>query len=187
LANQHHLRRSLRAIIAQHHGTSLIGSFYQKACKQAKADGLPAPEESLFRYQYQLPRQKEIVIVSLADACEAAVKSLAGRRPDYQSLLRKAVSTVTPAIRQGNTNQQELLAACVSAVKDEATPALHPEAIMRKIAEIIDGKWLDRQFVEADISTAELEELKRSIQKTILEIHHFRPEYPDTDARRAAK
>ena len=185
LADKHHLRHSVRQAIEQHHGNSLITYFYQKAVQEAKASGQPVPEEQQFRYQYPLPQQKEVVIVSLADACEAAVRALVGRPTDYQSILRKAVSAVTPAIREGTTDQKALLEVCVSAVKDETGTVLTPDTILHKINEIINDKWNDQQFAQADITTAELETLKMSIQKTILEMHHFRPEYPGTAGKKS--
>ncbi|NLF94885.1 MAG: HDIG domain-containing protein [Oligosphaeraceae bacterium] len=180
LADKHHLRRSIRPAIEQHHGNSLITYFYHKAVQQAEAQGQSAPDEQEFRYQHPLPQQKEVVIVSLADACEAAVRSLVGRPADYQSLLRKAVSAVAPAIRKGTTDQNALLEVCVSAVQGETDTALTPDTILHKINAIIDDKWADKQFAQADITTSELETLKLSIQKTILEMHHFRPAYPGT-------
>ncbi len=178
LSCEHNLRRAIRPVIEQHHGNGLISYFYQKAKTLAEKEGQPAPAEQQFRYPHPRPQQKEVVIVSLADACEAAVRSLVGQRPDYQSILRKAVSAVTPEIRKGTTDQQALLEVCVSALKNDPDNTLTPELVLRKITEIIDDKWSDNQFAQADITTSELEVLKRSIQKTILEMHHFRPQYP---------
>ena len=41
-------------------------------------------DEVQFRYQGDLPKEKEMVIVSLADACEAAVRSL--EKPSVQKI-----------------------------------------------------------------------------------------------------
>ncbi len=61
-------------IIRQHHGTSLISFFYQQAV-EGNDKGIIIPEEE-FRYEGPLPQTKEAAIIMLADAVEAAVRSL---------------------------------------------------------------------------------------------------------------
>lgn len=74
LARRYKLKRPLRETIAQHHGTSLVYYFYRKARDQT--DPGQTVGESEFRYPGPRPRRKEIVLVSLADSCEAASRSL---------------------------------------------------------------------------------------------------------------
>lgn len=61
-------------IIQQHHGTGLIGFFYHQALEKEEK-GAPVAEEE-FRYEGPLPQTKEAAIILLADAVEAAVRSL---------------------------------------------------------------------------------------------------------------
>ncbi len=65
----------IREIVQQHHGESLITPFYQKAISEMSKKG-GMPQESLFRYQGPKPQTKEASILMLADAVEAAFKSL---------------------------------------------------------------------------------------------------------------
>jgi putative nucleotidyltransferase with HDIG domain len=74
LARRYKLKRPLRETIAQHHGTSLLYYFYRKARDQT--DPGQTVGESEFRYPGPRPRRKETVLVSLADSCEAASRSL---------------------------------------------------------------------------------------------------------------
>jgi putative nucleotidyltransferase with HDIG domain len=74
LARRYKLKRCLRETIAQHHGTSLVYYFYRKAKDQG--DPGQTVGESEFRYPGPRPRRKETVLVSLADSCEAASRSL---------------------------------------------------------------------------------------------------------------
>jgi putative nucleotidyltransferase with HDIG domain len=80
----------IRELVQQHHGESLIAPFYQKALlemskKEAK------PQESLFRYQGPKPQTKEASILMLADAVEAASKSL----PDWDpEKIRKMIDEI---------------------------------------------------------------------------------------------
>ncbi|MBT9164503.1 MAG: Cyclic-di-AMP phosphodiesterase PgpH [candidate division WS2 bacterium] len=58
-------------IINSHHGTYLVPYFYQEASLKETY-----PKEETYRYPGPRPNSKENVIVMLADACEAAVRSL---------------------------------------------------------------------------------------------------------------
>ena len=82
LARQHHLYRWIRSAISTHHGDDLVRYFYNAAQKQKQQSSDASPViESQFRYTGKPPRAKELVIVSLADACEAATRSLAKPTP----------------------------------------------------------------------------------------------------------
>lgn len=71
IAKQYRLPPDIRDIIAQHHGTTLAGIFYNKA-KELDPDA----KEDDYRYLGPKPESKEAGIVMLADSCEAAVRSL---------------------------------------------------------------------------------------------------------------
>ncbi|RJX29599.1 MAG: HDIG domain-containing protein [Dethiobacter sp.] len=73
LARKERLPLPIIEIIQQHHGTSLISFFYRQAMDNGK--GIAVPEEE-FRYEGPLPQTKEAAIILLADAVEAAVRSL---------------------------------------------------------------------------------------------------------------
>jgi putative nucleotidyltransferase with HDIG domain len=62
---------SVLDIIAQHHGTTNVGYFYQQATKETEAE----VNEADFRYPGPRPRSKEAAIVMLADGVEAAVRA----------------------------------------------------------------------------------------------------------------
>lgn len=75
LARRYKLGRVIRDAIEQHHGNDLVWYFYRKALEHSKETGEPVSEAE-FRYHGQPPRSKETAIISLADACEAACRSL---------------------------------------------------------------------------------------------------------------
>ena len=78
LAKKYRLYRWIQMAIATHHGNDLVRYFYHEAKKQQENDSdAPAVLEAQFRYDGEPPRAKELVILSLADACEAATRSLA--------------------------------------------------------------------------------------------------------------
>ncbi len=74
LATEYHLPREVVDIVRQHHGTSMVSYFYQKAAAAGEA-----VVEADFRYTGELPASREAAIVMLADAAEAAVR--ATRKP----------------------------------------------------------------------------------------------------------
>jgi|GEM_PF-460800 len=61
-------------IIAQHHGTTCVKSFYEKARQQAEDPD--SVRQSDFRYPGPLPSTREAAVVMLADAVESATKNL---------------------------------------------------------------------------------------------------------------
>ena len=96
LALRHKLNRRVVDAIREHHGTTLVEYFYQRACRQerdARAGGdlmnirpedIPKVSEESFRYPGPKPQTLEAVILGLSDAAESASRSL--ERPTIQRL-----------------------------------------------------------------------------------------------------
>lgn len=78
IAKKYKLPPVLLDVIRQHHGTSLIYYFYVKARQQSSPSTprLSEVEESTYRYDGPKPNFSESAIISLADAIEAASRSL---------------------------------------------------------------------------------------------------------------
>ena len=72
LARSHQLPKEIIDLIQQHHGTSLIQYFYEKA-KKLNGDGVT---EEFFRYPGPRPQTREAGILMLADMVEASSHSL---------------------------------------------------------------------------------------------------------------
>ncbi len=72
LAKKHHLPDRLIDFIRTHHGTSLVYYFYKKEL-ESNPDAI---DKSKFRYPGPIPFSKETAILMIADAAEAASKSL---------------------------------------------------------------------------------------------------------------
>ena len=90
LGRRHHLPKPILEAIHTHHGNDLVGYFYRKACQNAAQAGRPAPDERQFRYQAPLPHHKEVVIVEIADICEAAGRAELSRLPSLDRQTVKA-------------------------------------------------------------------------------------------------
>ncbi len=91
LARRHHLGDQIQAGIAEHHGTTLISFFFQKA-KEAEEEGQPVTEVD-FRYTGPKPQSREAALVMLGDAVEAAARSLAEPSPArLQGLVHRVIN-----------------------------------------------------------------------------------------------
>jgi hypothetical protein len=87
LSRQHKLPDILIDAIREHHGTSEMSYFYEKA----KKEGLSVDRED-FRYPGPRPQTKETAIVMLADAVEASSRVLTDPHPSrLRGLVRKVI------------------------------------------------------------------------------------------------
>lgn len=75
LARKHGLPSSFRAIIAEHHGVSLVQYFYAKACAQLREGEDLTELRAAFCYPGPPPSTRESGIIALADIVEAATRS----------------------------------------------------------------------------------------------------------------
>jgi cyclic-di-AMP phosphodiesterase PgpH len=94
LARQYRLPEPIREAITTHHGTKLIRYFYSRAKEREDADH-GAVQESEFRYPGPKPHSKEMGILLLADAAEAAGRTLQDPTPGkIQSMLDQLLKNV---------------------------------------------------------------------------------------------
>ena len=92
IGRNHKLGRAIIDIIQQHHGTSLISYFYEKA-KQLKGEDAVNMEH--FRHPGPKPQTKEAGLVLLADAVEAASRSLENPTPSrLKGLVQKIINKI---------------------------------------------------------------------------------------------
>ncbi len=90
---QHKLGPAIIDGILQHHGTTLISFFYNKAVEEQDAD-MHAVQEGDFRYPGPKPQFKEAALLMLADSIEAAARSLDEPTPGrLTSLVRNIIQS----------------------------------------------------------------------------------------------
>ncbi len=75
MAKEYNLPTKMLPFIEQHHGTTLVEFFYQRACNNAAPDE-PRISETQFRYAGPKPKSKEIAIVMLSDCVESATRAM---------------------------------------------------------------------------------------------------------------
>jgi putative nucleotidyltransferase with HDIG domain len=89
-------------IIKQHHGTSLLAYFYNKAQETSKD---PVQEET-YRYEGEKPQSKEAAIIMLADSVEAAVHAL--EDPTRRKIQRVIEEIIKQRVQDGQLDESAL-------------------------------------------------------------------------------
>lgn len=138
LAYKHHLPRAVIDVIHQHHGTTLVRYFYQRALEASRAPFTPAgrkrsapSEESLtlvpaaapavpdahaYRYDGPRPQFKESAIISLADGIEATTRSL--RQVNAEDLRETIDRIVAERIAEGQLDEAPLTLEEITRIKN---------------------------------------------------------------------
>jgi putative nucleotidyltransferase with HDIG domain len=118
LALTHGLNKQIIDVIQQHHGTSLVYYFYQRAIQQQedaraggkimniREDDIPEVQEESFRYTGPKPQTKESAIVSLADIVESASRSL--EKPTPQKIEQLVNELIEERIADGQLDECDL-------------------------------------------------------------------------------
>lgn len=162
LAHKHRLPRAVIDVIRQHHGTTLIQYFYQRARNGGvRPAAAPSPaagpaesvshdpfprggeagvSETTYRYDGPTPQFKESAIIMLADGVEAASRSL--RR-------------------------------------------VTPQHLGEIIEQIFKHRLEDGQLDEAPLTIAEINQIKNSFTFTLLNMLHARVAYPAAEDKAA--
>ncbi len=123
LALRHRLPRLVVDAIRQHHGTTLVQFFYQRARKELRAPTPGQPEaatvaevpEAPFRYDGPKPQTRENAILFFADCVEAASRSL--RHVTRQSLAELIERLFQERIDDGQLDECPLTFAEIAKIK----------------------------------------------------------------------
>lgn len=116
LASEYRLPEPLRAIIAEHHGTSIVRFFFAQA-----AQGIEDPVEleklkKKFRYPGPPPATRESGIIALADTIEAAARSMPDL--DETGINNLVFKLIADRIQEGELNQCPLTLAELALVRE---------------------------------------------------------------------
>jgi len=105
LARRFKLPRAVQDVIAQHHGTRLVGYFHHRAVKEAEGRE-DAVEDAVFRYTGPRPQFREAALVMLADAVEAASRSMP--EPTTERLQALVQRIITAVFTEGQLDECDL-------------------------------------------------------------------------------
>ncbi|HSB51249.1 MAG TPA: HDIG domain-containing protein [Dissulfurispiraceae bacterium] len=116
LGKQYKLPQTVAEIIQQHHGTSLISYFYQKALEQKKDN---PPLEENYRDPGPRPQSRVAALIMMADAVEAASRTLTDPTPArIAAHVEKMINNIYLA---GQIDECELTLKDISEVKKRFT------------------------------------------------------------------
>lgn len=104
--------------IPEHHGTQLIGFFYEKAKEESEEP--PNPDD--FRYPGPKPRSKETAIAMLADSVESATRAL--QDPSEDRVRDLVGSIVDSKIRDGQLSESPLTLREVKLIQEQFVKVL---------------------------------------------------------------
>jgi hypothetical protein len=115
LAREAGLPEQIVDIIPQHHGTKLMTFFYEKARKLADPALGPIKEED-FRYPGPKPQTREAAIFMLADAVEAAARTV--EEPTAKRLKEMIRKVTNSIVVQGELDSCDLTFADLDRIQD---------------------------------------------------------------------
>ncbi len=116
LARQHGIPTVVTDIIQQHHGKSLIAYFYQKAVEEGTVDSL---HQENYRYPGPKPQTRVAALVMMADAVEAASRTLIDPTPARISALVDRI--VNNIFLDGQIDECELTLKDLSEIRKKFT------------------------------------------------------------------
>ncbi|HVG07291.1 MAG TPA: HDIG domain-containing protein [Thermoanaerobaculia bacterium] len=115
LAREHGLPQVIQDAISQHHGTRLIKYFYHRAMEQKDPEALEVTEDK-YRYPGPKPQNKVMGVLMLADAVEAASRTLAEPAP---AKIRGLIQTILEDIlKDGQLEHTDLTLSDLRTVSD---------------------------------------------------------------------
>ncbi|MEA2024403.1 MAG: HDIG domain-containing protein [Actinomycetota bacterium] len=120
LAKRYRLPGDVTDGIRMHHGTSLMRYFYHRALEID-----PDVDPELFRHHGVKPRQKEMAIVMISDATEAAARAYAHNEDPTADGLKNVVEmVVTEKVDDGQLDESQLTFGDLTRIKAELVRAL---------------------------------------------------------------
>lgn len=119
MAREERLPPQVVDIVHQHHGTTLVSFFYQRALNGERPESV---SEDQFRYPGPLPTTKEAALVMLADAVQAAAKSLP--EPTPQRVQQMVRDIVRSRVVDGQLKECDLTFRDIAAVEVTMTRVL---------------------------------------------------------------
>jgi putative nucleotidyltransferase with HDIG domain len=115
------LGRQIVNIIQQHHGTSIVSYFYDKA-KKDKDESIRSLSESDFRYPGPKPQTKEAGLIMLGDVIEASSRTLSNPTPArIRSLVRERIEGI---YTDGQLDECELTLSNLNTIAETFTKIL---------------------------------------------------------------
>lgn len=111
LARHYKLGEKIEAAIQQHHGTSFVKYFHEKALQ---AD--PQTPPASYRYPGPKPHSKDVALIMLADSVEAAIRSM--KEKDQQKITDGVRNIIGRIIADGQLSESNMTMRDLSIIED---------------------------------------------------------------------
>ncbi len=106
LATRYRLPDQIKAIVCEHHGTSLIRYFYNQALATSGEDRHDPILEQHYRYEGPKPQSRESGIIMLADTVEAALRTL--DKPSQPRIQSRVQTLIQDIMNDGQLDECDL-------------------------------------------------------------------------------
>ncbi|MBN2112503.1 MAG: HDIG domain-containing protein [Acidimicrobiia bacterium] len=108
--------------IVTHHGTSLMRYFYHRALELYGEDQV---DPSDYRHRGRKPSSKEMVVLMMADSCEAAARALVQHEdPTSESLRRLVEQVISEKVEDGQLEESEVTFGELTRIKETIVDGL---------------------------------------------------------------
>ncbi|MBD2616072.1 HD family phosphohydrolase [Nostoc punctiforme FACHB-252] len=161
MARKHLLPTAIQAFIPEHQGTMLIAYFYHQAQQMAQEDPNLRVNEADFRYDGPIPQSRETGIVMLADACEAALRSL-------EASSKRPVPVKGSKVGEGEEKRS---------AKDVSV-----EQALTMLNNILRARWQDNQLIDSGLTREEMSKIAQIFVDVWQQFNHKRIAYPKLKA-----
>ena len=155
-AQENGLPRRLRDFIAEHHGTTCVRYFYNKAL--AGAGKGEEVDRSSFCYPGPRPQSRETALLMIVDSLEAAVRSM-GLDQELQEQGSEGVEASHDGGRAAHPNRG----------RSQSIKALE-----RTIDQVIASKMAEGQFDDVDFTLKDVTCIKAALLRALLNMYHTR-------------
>ncbi len=161
MARKHLLPTAIQAFIPEHQGTMLIAYFYHQAQQMAQEDPNVRVNEADFRYDGPIPQSRETGIVMLADACEAALRSL-------EASSKRPLPVKGSKVGEGEEKRS---------AKDVSA-----EQALTMLNNILRARWQDNQLIDSGLTREEMSKIAQIFVDVWQQFNHKRIAYPKLKA-----
>ncbi|MFQ6041085.1 MAG: HDIG domain-containing metalloprotein [Candidatus Poribacteria bacterium] len=126
-AKKYRLPKVIEDIISEHHGTSMVSFFYEKASAETGSSHKTIEEED-FRYNGPKPQSKEAAIIMLADCVEAASRSMMSNLsepPTYKDLENLVGKVINQKVDDSQMDESDLTLGDIKKIAESFTQVLN--------------------------------------------------------------
>jgi putative nucleotidyltransferase with HDIG domain len=127
-AQKYRLPKVIEHVVSQHHGTTMVSFFYEKALAEAGVENRKVVEEEDFRYNGPKPQSKEAAIIMLADSVEAASRSMMSNLlepPTYKELRELVGKVINKKIDDSQMDESGLTLGDIKQIAESFTQVLN--------------------------------------------------------------